>query len=86
MGAMLDWQNWLDSNKSLCHYVIEDYNVVGLSLLVLNDAPATLRDSHGNTPLHYAANLGEPECVKILLSVLTPHDVEIKNSNRMSHM
>jgi ankyrin repeat protein len=82
MGADLGWSNIIDSRKSLCHYVVEDSNVIGLWLLVLNDAPLTLQDAHGNTPLHYAANLALPECVRVLLSVLLQSEVETKNSNR----
>lgn len=80
MGAVLDWKNSIDAHKSLCHYAVEDSNVIGLWLLVLNDAPITLQDDHGNTPLHYAANLAFPECVKVLLSVLTQEEVEVRNS------
>jgi ankyrin repeat protein len=84
--------NYYFDRRSLLHAVIRNYNEACLVLLLENHADIDKKDGWEDTPLHDAADTGNPEAVQLLLQYharqditngkeQTPIDIALKHCN-----
>jgi len=70
---------WMDeSGTPLLHKLVEKNKTTSLQLLVLNGAKVETVDSQGQTAIHFAAKLGQSDCLAILLAQPTA-DISVKD-------